>query len=57
VTRVTDFIPNSSKALNPPVAGCTVMTVGKATVQSHGYNALRFRELAKQIGIKSASLH
>jgi TetR/AcrR family transcriptional repressor of nem operon len=34
-----------------------VMTVGKATVQSHGYNALRFRELAKQIGIKSASLH
>lgn len=33
------------------------MTVGKATVQSHGYNALSFRELAKEVGIKSASVH
>jgi TetR/AcrR family transcriptional repressor of nem operon len=35
----------------------TVMTAAKATVQSHGYNALSFRELAKEVGIKSASVH
>jgi AcrR family transcriptional regulator len=34
-----------------------VMTAAKATVQSHGYNALSFRELAKEVGIKSASVH
>lgn len=34
-----------------------VMTAARATVQSHGYNALSFRELAKEVGIKSASVH
>ncbi|MCV9947497.1 TetR/AcrR family transcriptional regulator [Rhizobium sp. BT-175] len=34
-----------------------VMTAAKATVQSHGYNGLSFRELAKEVGIKSASVH
>ncbi|TAU79545.1 TetR/AcrR family transcriptional regulator (plasmid) [Rhizobium leguminosarum] len=34
-----------------------VMTAAKATVQAHGYNALSFRELAKEVGIKSASVH
>jgi TetR/AcrR family transcriptional repressor of nem operon len=33
------------------------MTVARAMVQSHGYNALSFREIAKAIGIKSASIH
>ncbi len=33
------------------------MAVAKATVQAHGYNALSFRELAKEVGIKSASVH
>jgi len=33
------------------------MTVARATVQAHGYNALSFRELAKEVGIKSASVH
>ncbi|EJL50502.1 transcriptional regulator [Rhizobium sp. CF122] len=33
------------------------MTAARATVQSHGYNALSFRELAKEVGIKSASVH
>ncbi|MCB4767857.1 TetR/AcrR family transcriptional regulator [Ancylobacter sp. Lp-2] len=34
-----------------------LMTAAKATVQAHGYNALSFRELAKEVGIKSASVH
>jgi len=34
-----------------------VMVAAKATVQAHGYNALSFRELAKEVGIKSASVH
>ncbi|OAV54310.1 transcriptional regulator [Rhizobium sp. WYCCWR10014] len=34
-----------------------VMSAAKATVQAHGYNALSFRELAKEVGIKSASVH
>jgi TetR/AcrR family transcriptional repressor of nem operon len=34
-----------------------VMAAAKATVQAHGYNALSFRELAKDVGIKSASVH
>lgn len=34
-----------------------VMAAARATVQAHGYNALSFRELAKAVGIKSASVH
>ena len=34
-----------------------VMTAAKMMVQAHGYNALSFRELAKEVGIKSASVH
>lgn len=34
-----------------------LMAAARATVQSHGYNALSFRELAKEVGIKSASVH
>jgi TetR/AcrR family transcriptional repressor of nem operon len=34
-----------------------VMTAARETVQAHGYNALSFRELAKEVGIKSASVH
>ncbi|UDL94081.1 TetR/AcrR family transcriptional regulator [Lichenihabitans sp. PAMC28606] len=34
-----------------------VMAAAKTTVQAHGYNALSFRELAKDVGIKSASVH
>jgi TetR/AcrR family transcriptional repressor of nem operon len=34
-----------------------VMAAARATVQAHGYNALSFRELAKEVGIKSASVH
>ncbi|MBB2181022.1 TetR/AcrR family transcriptional regulator [Gluconacetobacter tumulicola] len=34
-----------------------VMAIAKATVQAHGYNALSFREIAKAVGIKSASVH
>lgn len=34
-----------------------IMTVARATVQAHVYNALSFRELAKAVGIKSASVH
>lgn len=35
----------------------TIMVAAKATVQAHGYNALSFRDLAKEVGIKSASVH
>ena len=35
----------------------TIMTAARAMVQAHGYNALSFRELAKEVGIKSASIH
>ncbi|MCB8881255.1 TetR/AcrR family transcriptional regulator [Acidisoma cellulosilytica] len=33
------------------------MTAGRLAVQAHGYNALSFRELAKDVGVKSASVH
>ena len=33
------------------------MTAARAMVQARGYNSLSFRELAKEIGIKSASVH
>lgn len=35
----------------------TIMAVARATAQAHGYNGLSFRELAKEIGVKSASIH
>jgi TetR/AcrR family transcriptional repressor of nem operon len=34
-----------------------IMTAARAVVQAHGYNGLSFRELAKDVGIKSASIH
>ncbi len=33
------------------------MRVAKAVAQQHGYNGLSFRELAKAVGVKSASIH
>lgn len=35
----------------------TIMGIARAMVQAHGYNALSFRELAKAVGVKSASIH
>ena len=35
----------------------TIMTAARLTVQAHGYSGLSFRELAKEVGIKSASIH
>lgn len=34
-----------------------IMDLARSTVQAHGYGGLSFRELAKAIGIKSASIH
>ena len=34
-----------------------IMKVARSAVQAHGYNALSFRELAKEVGVKSASVH
>lgn len=34
-----------------------ILDAGRLAVQAHGYNALSFRELAKEVGIKSASVH
>lgn len=33
------------------------MTAARAMVQYRGYHALSFRELAKEVGVKSASIH
>jgi len=33
------------------------MDIAKAMVQARGYNGLSFRELAKEVGVKSASIH
>jgi TetR/AcrR family transcriptional repressor of nem operon len=33
------------------------MAAGRRTIQAHGYNALSFRDLAAEVGIKSASVH
>jgi TetR/AcrR family transcriptional repressor of nem operon len=35
----------------------TIMEAARAMTQAHGYNALSFRELAKEVGVKSASIH
>ena len=34
-----------------------IMDAAQATVQAQGYNALSFRELAKEVGVKSSSVH
>lgn len=34
-----------------------IMSAARLMVQARGYNALSFRELAKDVGIKSASIH
>ena len=33
------------------------MATARAVAQAHGYNGLSFRELAKGVGVKSASIH
>lgn len=35
----------------------TILRAARLVVQAHGYNVLSFRELAKEVGIKSASVH
>ena len=35
----------------------TILSLARTTAQAHGYNGLSFRELAKAVGIKSASIH
>lgn len=35
----------------------TILAAARAVAQAHGYNGLSFRELAKEVGIKSASIH
>lgn len=34
-----------------------IMDIARATVQARGYTGLSFRELAKEVGVKSASIH
>jgi TetR/AcrR family transcriptional repressor of nem operon len=34
-----------------------IMSVGRLMVQSNGYNALSFREIGKEVGVSSASIH
>ena len=35
----------------------SIMNAARATVQALGYNALSFRDLAKEVGVKSSSVH
>jgi len=35
----------------------TILNAARAVAQAHGYGGLSFRELAKEVGIKSASIH
>jgi len=35
----------------------TIMAAAKPMVQAHGYSGLSFREIAKTVGVKSASIH
>lgn len=35
----------------------TILAAARPRAQAHGYNGLSFRELAKDVGIKSASIH
>lgn len=35
----------------------TILAAARAVAQAHGYGGLSFRELAKEVGIKSASIH
>ena len=35
----------------------TIMRAAGAMVQNRGYNALSFRELAAEVGVKSSSVH
>ena len=35
----------------------TIMAAAKPVVQAHGYSGLSFREIAKAVGVKSASIH
>jgi TetR/AcrR family transcriptional repressor of nem operon len=34
-----------------------IMSVARLMVQAHGYNALSFREIGKDVGVSSASIH
>lgn len=43
--------------MNAPDTREKIMRVARKTVQAHGYNALSFRDLAAEVGIKSASVH
>lgn len=35
----------------------TIMAAARPVVQAHGYGGLSFREIAKDVGVKSASIH
>jgi TetR/AcrR family transcriptional repressor of nem operon len=34
-----------------------IMTIARPMIQARGYNALSFRDIAKEVGVKSASVH
>ena len=44
-------------AITPGDTKDRIMTAARLTVQDRGYGGLSFRELAKEVGIKSASIH
>lgn len=43
--------------MSAPDTRHAIMTTARAMVQARGYNALSFREIAKAVGVKSASIH
>jgi len=43
--------------MSPPDTRQTILSVARKMVQSRGYSALSFRDIAASVGVKSASVH
>lgn len=43
--------------MSAPDTRAAILSTARAMVQARGYNALSFREIAKAVGVKSASIH
>jgi TetR/AcrR family transcriptional repressor of nem operon len=54
------LVDNGSKAVRSEMSSSSreaILAVARRTAQAHGYGGLNFRDLADQVGIKSASIY